>query len=95
MSRKGNCQDNTVAESFFSSLKKGRIKKHIYNNRELATADISDCIESFYNRTRRHSYLSGVSPEEFEVTIGVAEGISTKFRELQIAVLVRSCDVAA
>jgi len=66
MSRRGNCWDNAVAESFFSSLKKERIKKHIYKNRELAHADISDYIESFYNRTRRYSYLGGVSPEEFE-----------------------------
>ena len=69
MSRKGNCRDNAVAESFFGSLKKERIKKHIYKNRELATSDISDYINSFYNRTRRHSHLGGVSPEEFEVTV--------------------------
>jgi putative transposase len=66
MSRRGNCWDNAVAESFFGSLKKERIKKHIYKNRELAIADISDYIESFYNRTRRHSHVGGVSPEEFE-----------------------------
>lgn len=66
MSRRGNCWDNAVAESFFSSLKKERIKKHIYKNRELAISDISDYIESFYNRTRRHSHVGGVSPEEFE-----------------------------
>jgi putative transposase len=66
MSRKGNCYDNAVAESFFSSLKKERIKKHIYKNRDLATADITDYIESFYNGSRRHSHLGGVSPEEFE-----------------------------
>jgi putative transposase len=66
MSRKGNCWDNAVAESFFGSLKKERIKKHIYKNREVALADISDYIESFYNRTRRHSHLSGMSPEQFE-----------------------------
>ena len=41
MSRKGNCWDNAVAESFFSSLKKERIKKHIYKNRELALNDVS------------------------------------------------------
>jgi putative transposase len=41
MSRKGNCWDNAVAESFFSSLKKERVKKRIYKNRNLATADIS------------------------------------------------------
>lgn len=68
MSRRGNCWDNAVAESFFGSIKKERIKKHIYKNRKLAAADISDYITSFYNRTRRHSHLGGVSPEEFEAT---------------------------
>lgn len=67
MSRKGHCGDNAVAESFFSSLKKERIRKKIYRNREIARADISDYIESFYNRTRRHSYLGGVSPEAYEL----------------------------
>lgn len=66
MSRRGNCWDNAVVESFFSSLKKERIRKRIYTSRELATAEIADYIETFYNRTRRHSYLSGVSPETFE-----------------------------
>jgi putative transposase len=66
MSRRGNCWDNAVAESFFSSLKKERIKKRIYNNRNIATADVSDYIESFYNRTRRHQHIGGVSPEAFE-----------------------------
>jgi putative transposase len=66
MSRRGNCWDNAVAESFFGSLKKERIKKRIYKNREIATADVADYIESFYNRTRRHSHVGGVSPEEFE-----------------------------
>jgi len=66
MSRKGNCWDNAVAESFFSSLKKERIKKQIYKNRDLAIADVGDYIETFYNRTRRHSHLGGLSPEQFE-----------------------------
>jgi putative transposase len=57
-----------VAESFFSSLKKERIKKQIYKDRELAVADLADCIDSFYNSTRCHSYLGGVSPEQFEAT---------------------------
>jgi hypothetical protein len=61
-SRRGNCWDNAVAESFFSSLKKELIKKRIYKNRETAHADISEYIESFYNRTRRNSHLGGVSP---------------------------------
>jgi putative transposase len=66
MSRRGNCWDNAVVESFFGSLKKERIKKRIYKTRELARADVFDYIEVFYNRQRRHSYLGGVSPEAFE-----------------------------
>jgi putative transposase len=66
MSRRGNCWDNAVAESFFSSLKKERIKKRIYKTRDLAKADVFDYIEAFYNRTRRHSHLGGISPEAFE-----------------------------
>ena len=66
MSRKGNCWDNAVAESFFGSLKKERIKKHIYKNRELALSDVAEYIDTFYNRTRRHSHLGGLSPEQFE-----------------------------
>src|SRR5687767_11172316 len=65
MSRKGNCWDNAVAESSFSSLKKEGIKKQIYKNRELAIADVADYIDTFYNRTRRHSHIRGLglSPE--------------------------------
>jgi len=47
-------------------LKKERIKKHIYRNHELAIADIADYIDTFYNRTRRHSHLGGISPDDFE-----------------------------
>jgi len=66
MSRRGKCHDNAVAESFFSSLKKERIQQRIYKTRALARADIFDYIETFYNRTRRHSHLGGISPEVFE-----------------------------
>lgn len=66
MSRRGNCWDNAVAESFFSSLKKERIRKNVYRTRELAKTDVFEYIEMFYNRTRRHSHLGGVSPEAFE-----------------------------
>jgi len=65
MSRKGNCWDNAVVEAFFASLKKERIKKLIYKNRDLATADITEYI-AFYNGTRRHSHLGGLSPEQYE-----------------------------
>jgi putative transposase len=66
MSRRGNCLDNAVAESFFSSLKKERIRRRIYRTREEARSDVFDYIEVFYNRRRRHSHLGQVSPFEFE-----------------------------
>lgn len=66
MSRRGNCWDNAVAESFFSSLKKERVRKRVYKTRDLARADVFDYIEVFYNKMRRHTHLGGVSPESFE-----------------------------
>lgn len=66
MSRRGNCYDNAVAESFFSSLKKERIKRKIYSTREEAKSEIFEYIEVFYNRKRRHSHLNQLSPMEFE-----------------------------
>jgi putative transposase len=66
MSRRGNCWDNAVAESFFGSLKKERIRGQIYPTRELARAAVFDYIEGFYNRRRRHSHLGRMSPEAFE-----------------------------
>lgn len=66
MSRRGNCWDNAVAESFFASLKKERIKKRTYVNRMSAIEDVRDYIDSFYNPVRRHRHLGGVSPDVFE-----------------------------
>jgi putative transposase len=66
MSRRGNCWDNAVAESFFSSLKKERVRRKIYPTKEEAKADLFDYIEMFYNPRRRHSHIGGVSPEAFE-----------------------------
>ena len=66
MSRRGNCWDNAVAEFFFSSLKKERIKRHIYVTRQDAKSDVFDYIEGFYNRVRRHSHLDQLSPLAFE-----------------------------
>lgn len=66
MSRKGDCWDNAVVESFFGSLKKERIFLKNYRTREEARKDIIDYIEMFYNSTRQHSYLGYVSPQEFE-----------------------------
>lgn len=68
MSRRGNCYDNAVAESFFSSLKKERIRRRIYRTREEARSDVFDYMEVFYNRSRRHSHLGQLSPYEFEKT---------------------------
>ena len=66
MSRRGNCWDNAVAESFFSSLKNERIKRQIYATRQDAKSDVFDYIEGFYNRIRRHSHLDQLSPLAFE-----------------------------
>ena len=66
MSRRGNCHDNAVAESFFSALKKERIKRRIYPTRAAAASDVFDYIEMFYNPIRRHGSAGGLSPVEFE-----------------------------
>lgn len=66
MSRRGNCYDNAVAESFFQLLKRERIRRNIYADREEARRDIFDYIELFYNPKRRHGYAGGVAPVEFE-----------------------------
>lgn len=66
MSRKGNCWDNAVAESFFGSLKTERVFFSEYETRDQARRDIVDYIEMFYNSKRRHSSLGYLSPKEFE-----------------------------
>ena len=66
MSRRGNCHDNAVAESFFQLLKRERIKRKIYADREAARRDVFDYIEMFYNPKRRHGYNGKLSPVEFE-----------------------------
>ncbi|WP_127348433.1 IS3 family transposase [Enterobacter hormaechei] len=66
MSRRGNCHDNAVAESFFQLLKRERIKKKIYGTREEARSDIFDYIEMFYNSKGRHGSSEQMSPTEYE-----------------------------
>ena len=66
MSRRGNCHDNAVAESFFQLLKRERIKKKIYGTREEARSDIFDYIEMFYNSKRRHGSSDKMPPAEYE-----------------------------
>jgi len=66
MSRRGNCHDNAVAESFFQLLKRERIRRKTYATREQARSDIFDYIEMFYNPKRRHGYNNRLSPVEYE-----------------------------
>jgi putative transposase len=65
MSRRGNCWDNAVAESFYSSLKKN-VSGREYTKPGTGPGGYFDYIEVFYNRNRRHSHLGSVSPEAFE-----------------------------
>ena len=66
MSRKGNCWDNAVAESFFKSLKVEWVYKHTYTYRSQAELSIFSWIETWYNKRRIHSYLGGKTINEFE-----------------------------
>ena len=66
MSRRGNCHDNAVAESFFATFKKRVTKKKIYITREDAKREIFNFIEMFYNPVKRHSHTGGMSPVKFE-----------------------------
>ena len=66
MSRRGNCHDNAVAESFFQLLKRERIRRKVYTNRDEARQDVFDYIEMFYNTKRRHGFNNQLSTVEFE-----------------------------
>ncbi len=66
MSRRGNCHDNAVAESFFQLLKRERVRRKIYLTRNLAKQDVFDYIEMFYNPKRHHSVSAGMSPVKYE-----------------------------
>ena len=66
MSRRGNCHDNAVAESFFATFKKRVIRKKIYSTRDQAKTEIFNFIEMFYNPKKSHSHIGGVSPAKFE-----------------------------
>ncbi|KRB59900.1 integrase [Flavobacterium sp. Root186] len=65
MSRKGNCYDNAVAESFFKTLKTELISKNNYTSRRKAKTSISEYIENFYNTERRHSALGNFTITEY------------------------------
>jgi transposase InsO family protein len=66
MSRKGECLDNAVAESFFGTLKTEHVDYQNYRSRDQARRSIFEYIELFYNVRRRHSTIGYVSPIEFE-----------------------------
>jgi len=67
MSRRGNCWDNAVVESFFATLKRELIYRRSWPTRDEAAASIDEWIDNFYNRERRHSYLGFRSPEDYEI----------------------------
>ena len=69
MSRKGNCWDNAVMESFYHSIKTELIHHEDFQTREEARRAIFEYIEVFYNRVRRHSTLGYVSPHEYEAAL--------------------------
>jgi transposase InsO family protein len=66
MSRKGNCWDNAVAESFFKTLKNELVYQTYFYTKKQAKREIFEYIEFYYNRTRSHSYLGNLSPVRFE-----------------------------
>ena len=66
MGSKGDCFDNAVAESFFSTLKKELVRRQTWKTRRELGAAVFEYIEVFYNRQRRHSTLGYLSPEQYE-----------------------------
>jgi len=66
MSRRGNCHDNAVAESFFNLIKRERIRRRTYKTRDEARRDVFDYIEMFYNPKRKHAKNGLLSPVDFE-----------------------------
>ena len=66
MSRRGNCWDNSVAESFFKSLKQELVYNTYFYTKRQAKKEIFEYIEFYYNRIRSHSYLGNLSPVKFE-----------------------------
>ncbi len=66
MSRRGDCWDNAVVESFFATLKKEEVHREDYLTHAQAKASLFYYIEVFYNRKRRHSALGYISPHDYE-----------------------------
>jgi putative transposase len=72
MSRKGNCWDNAVIESFFATLKAELCDRKKFKSRQEAKTEIFEYMEVCYNRQRLHSSLGYVSPENFEIRSGMS-----------------------
>lgn len=72
MSRKGNCWDNAVSESFFHTLKTELIHHHNFRNRDEARQTVFEYIEVFYNRERLHSANGYLSPVDYELQLKAA-----------------------
>lgn len=66
MSRKGNCYDNAMVESFFHTLKLELIHLHRYATKQEASEAVQDYIDGFYNPIRRHSSIDYLSPNRYE-----------------------------
>ena len=66
MSRKGDCWDNAVAESFFATLKKELVRGALFTDPQSTHSAVFEYIEVFYNRKRKHSFAGGMSPAQFE-----------------------------
>ena len=65
MSRKGNCWDNAVAESFFKTIKTEWIYRFVYTTKKQAVISVFEYIETWYNTRRRHSALNYLTPDEY------------------------------
>jgi putative transposase len=74
----GSWTSPSFALGNYSSLKEERIRKRIYETRDMARAEVLDCIEVFYNRSRRHSHLGGIGPRHLS-----APGRETGSRPLE------------
>ncbi len=66
MDKKGDCFDNAVVESFFSTLKRELLLDHVFHTRQEGRSQVFEYLEVFYNRQRRHSTLGYKTPLEFE-----------------------------
>lgn len=76
MSRKGDCWDNAVAESFFATLRAELVDHERYATREAAMVSIGDYIDNFYNVERRHSHLDYLNPLEFELRSQIQQRVA-------------------